>query len=278
MDIGELLNLAAGGVSDTLRAGNFESYEEAYEAENYIMRQQRVSRPQAKDAITQIAASGRLNDLRGMMKKDRAFGTSGKINVGSPLDSVGQFDIKVTRLTANIAESLPVPMLGSAILESGYEGVITLSGGMTLQIKWGIRDSLPNKLQLIFTKGASTDTIEISTADSALPYPAFLNALTTDKFQASKLRYIVGDETASSLQQLENSIVFFETSTFGRTSSNKLSPSSSRDPMNNQKNILDINGNFTFDKYKGFWVNMNATANLRFTLSMFLEKTFLDKV
>jgi hypothetical protein len=86
----------------------------------------------------------------------------------------------------------------------------------------------------------------------------------------------VGDESATSIAQFKNAVQFFEATTFGKVSSNKLSANSYRNPQNFIKNIIDVTGTFTFDKSKGFYVNMNATANLEFTLSMFLEKTFQD--
>lgn len=276
-ELEQLLELAQTGVSDTVRGSNYESYEEAYDMESYIMRKSQTNRQDAQMKLNALKSAGRLNDLRNQMKREPNYNaTGGSLKVGDRFDSVGQFDLTARRATANIASPLPVAFLSPQMLQSNYGQVIQIASGITLVITGGYQDSKPNQVDFTYTQGANVDVITITTGDSALAYPSFLTACLTDKFRASNIRYIVGDETAPSLAQFKNSVQFFEATTFGRVSSNKLSPSSYRNPANQQKNIIDVTGTFTFDKSKGFWVNMNATAGLEFTLSMFLEVTYQD--
>jgi hypothetical protein len=276
-ELDQLLSLVGDGVTDSVRGSNFDSFEEAESMESYIMRKQMADRRTANMKLSQIKGSGRLNDLRAQMKQEPNYGaTGGTLKQGDQFESVGQFDLTAKRATANIASVLPIAFLSPQMLQSNYNQVIQIGSGITLAITGGYLSGKPNQVDFTYTQGANVDVITITTGDSALAYPSFLAACQTDKFRASNIRYIVGDESAPSLAQFKNSVQFFEATTFGKVSSNKLSANSYRDPKNFAKNIIDVVGQFTFDKSKGFWVNMNATANLEFTLSMFLEKTYQD--
>lgn len=183
------------------------------------------------------------------------------------------FDVKVKRLTANLAQNLPFCIFGAVYLGTNYNPLINVPSGLTLSVTYGnSNDTDPanqNKVQLSYTDGVSTDIIEITTK-AAAPYPALLQSSLTDLFQVGRLRLSLSD--ASQVSQLDTDLAVSSMSLFGKSASNVLSISSSKSPDQQQSGIVDIDLTASFNKETAFVGEIIPVANLQVTHTLSITR------
>ena len=195
-----------------------------------------------------------------------------------------QFDVIVHRLTANIAEVLPVPLFGAANLESGLQGdvqnYLASSATALVGIQYGnvfigtgdetITPNLvsSNKLRLQFKNGADLDVIEITC--TSVPYPQFVMSTFSDIFTLSKLRVTIGDATKTN--QFSQRMVFTRKSIFGKAMQNPLGATAFSSPFQLRTDIVDVNVNDNVDKESTIWTGILAEVGFTVTYSVFVQR------
>lgn len=187
-----------------------------------------------------------------------------------------QFDIVITRNTANITQDLDVAILGFTEILSGYRGFINPVTGGTVAVTGGIYNTLPDRYRFTHTLGLNTDTIDVTSPTH--PYPSLIQSSGFDVYRINNIRYSVSDNAIADAQ-FNNQFLFRKRSIFGLEKSNPVSPVSFRDPMNNLNNIIDIPVNVTLDKETCIVLSMTQNSEVatayETTLSFFV--TFFNK-
>ena len=180
-----------------------------------------------------------------------------------------QFDIQIQRLTANIAQSLEVPIFGATHDISGYVGVINPATGGSFSVAYGTNNALPNALRITHVVGAGTDIIQVTC--NQLPYPAFLEAMRTDMFRVSNIRYSINDTSANGLTQFSEIFEFRTKSLFGKADQNPISVLSFKKPENFQAGIIDLPVDVDIWKDRLAALSVNRLFTGTITLSVFIE-------
>lgn len=256
---------------------NLSSFEAdaAYEVENFLKKQGydgrkagkmaniAVKRPAFAQPLVQAA---KANGGQGMAMLTGNQGTSGKM--------AAQFDIKITRVTANIVESLPFVIFAPQDAVNGYRSIISnLPAGVSLlRVRSGESDSLPNSLIFTYASAAGNDDVVVTC--NQYPYPSFLQSIAVDMFKLSKMRY--GISNAALQAQYDNPFLFTTRSMFGKVVQNNLSVASFKSPTQFQQDKIDIDGTFDLDKETGVLNSIVPTAGFSVTMSMFVEKFYLQ--
>lgn len=219
--------------------------------------------------------------------KDAANGGINHLDPATVSDGVveaAQFDVIVERLTANIAEVLPVPLFGAANLESGLQGDISnyLASSATslVGIQYGnvfigtgdetITANLTasNKLRLQYKNGNALDIIEVTC--TSVPYPQFVISTFADIFTLSKLRVTISD--ATKVNQFSQRMVFTRKSIFGKAMQNPLGATAFSSPFQLRTDIVDVNVNDNIDKESTIWTGIIAEAAFQITYSVFVQR------
>jgi len=150
--------------------------------------------------------------------------------------TIAQFDLKVERQSATIAQDLPFVLLGKQFLASNYQSILPLPNGLSLDLAFGTGADAD---KLIFTfddGGGNTDIIQISS--STTPYPDILEASTTDLALYDRIK-----ETLSSsmdTEQFNNRLEFLSGTMFGAKNDVNIVPSSEVNPNQNQDRQVNI--------------------------------------
>ena len=206
------------------------------------------------------------------------------VNAGN--NDVAQFDILITRNTANIAGVLPFPIFGAAALASGLQNdlanylpnastsLIALQyGDIYMDVTGEVPTIVPNlseakKLRLEYKNGANKDVVEITC--NTIAYPEFVNSTVSDVFELSKIRMSLSDSTQSA--QFSQSIKYARRTIFGKKTENSFAPSAFRTPDQFQSGIVDILVGAGVDKETALWGNILGVAGFTITLSLFVSK------
>ena len=182
-----------------------------------------------------------------------------------------QFDLVITRATANIAQSLDVAVLGFSKLDSGYLGIVLPTTGGTVAVAYGTNNALPNAVEFTHVNGLNTDVITVTCPQT--PYPSFLQSSAVDRYRINNIRYSISNSLIQ--QQFSNTFSFRDNSIFGLSKANPLSPITFKNPMNEQDGIIDIPVQENMDKEKCILLSIHNTAAFSVTLSFFVE--YFDK-
>lgn len=182
-----------------------------------------------------------------------------------------QYDIVVTRNTSNIVNNLDIAVLGFTEILSGYQGFIAPVTGGTVDVTGGIYNSLPDRYRFTHVSGILTDTIDITSPTHV--YPSLLQSTGFDLYRINNIRYTVSDTTIADTQ-FNNTFQFKKRSVFGVESTNPISVTSFKNPMNNQNNVIDIPINMVFDKETAIVMSMAPESDtdtpFEVTLSFFV--------
>lgn len=256
---------------------NLSSFEQdaAYEVENFLKKQGYDPRRAGKMANVAVkrpsfsqplVAAARANSGQGMAMLTGNENTRAKM--------AAQFDITITRVTANIVENLPFVLFAPQDAENGYRSIISnLPAGVVLtRVRYGENSGFANSLVFTYTSATGSDDVVVTC--NQYPYPSFLNSLAVDMFKLSKMRY--GISIAASQTQYDNPFLFVTRSMFGKVLSNNLSVASFKSPNQFQQDKIDIDGTFDLDKETGVLNSIIPTAGFRVTMSMFVEKFYLQ--
>lgn len=203
-------------------------------------------------------------------------------NPSQPIEQLGgmleqsSFAVKVTRLTAALAQSLPFAIFARQYLSVGYKGFIEIPSGLTLTVRSGIFQNAGEnpanycKTQFIYTDGVDTDIIEVETS-AASPYPALLEATISDVFKLSKMRISLSDATA--VTQFSTDLRVAQKSIFGKAASNEIDQASYKDPAQFQNGIIDIPIQAGIDKETGILGQIIDEVAFTVTFSLFVSRT-----
>lgn len=237
-------------IDNLLRQGGaeFSSYEDpasSYELqafESFLVSQGRMSPADAK--VTAIKASQQPHlaaKLRAAMNK------AGQGLMAIDEDIAATFTLTVKRISANIAQDLPIAMLGALAAKNGYRQALTgyLGAGTTLtSVEIGESDGQPDQALFTFTNGASVDTVSIQS--DTYPYPSLLESTVTDTLSANKVRVELSDKTQT--RQYRNPIIPSVANMFGAAKQNQATAANFRTPQDFQEGIVDIPARIDFDK------------------------------
>lgn len=179
-----------------------------------------------------------------------------------------QFDIVISRATANIAQNLECMIFGAQHLDGGYQnGMVNPASGGSVVVTGGIWNTLPTTVRFAHTVGANTDNINISC--NQVNYPSFLKASLNATYRISNIRYTLTDPTQ--LAQFSTPFEVRTKSLFGKADQNPISVTSFKKPEQFQAGILDIPVEVIVDAETGIMVSMtNLVCTI--TLSVFVER------
>jgi hypothetical protein len=242
------------------QANQFESFEENLDPKLVAI----AHHPAVQQAVMQARGENHQTPYN-------AGGGGGAVMTMKGIEAL--LDITVTRLTNTIAESLEFALFGQNQFSTKYDGIIQLSSGMTLVID----TTDPNQVDFVFTKGANTDIVRVTS--SQLPYLSFLDSLASDMFQSDKIRYSLGD--ATQLVQFSKAIFFVNRSLFGNSGRVPLPVNSFKDPFQQQNGIIDLGTDLKplkmkVDKNSTLVTSIIPVAGFNFTMSFFVNK--LEKI
>lgn len=106
--------------------------------------------------------------------------------------------------------------------------------------------------------GAGTTTLGLVIVRcTQVAFGTLLESLASDRFVLNQIRYVVPDETATSLAQYAQNIGMFKQSLFGKFDSDYVSPNSNKVPEQQQKNLIDIPLKIPVDKQRGLATYIN---------------------
>jgi hypothetical protein len=278
MNIDSYLNDLAGETYDNT-LGNYDatlSNEQSFDAlevENYFYTAKRKPRGVARQMAERVVRQpGVLNKVKEAMRQDgyRAGFEPSTAAVGQAL--AAQFDIQITRLTANIAGvDLPVPIFGALDIASKYNGVLTQPSGTAISALSIGAIGTETQVRISYTKGANTDIVVLTIAQ--YDYPSFLDAILSSRFVVSNARYSVSDTTATGIQQLTKPFRAIERSMFGAFLKNDIPLSSSKSPFQFQNGIVDILGTFNITAQTTWVLDFQPLANQVVTISAFVSQS-----
>jgi hypothetical protein len=252
-----------------------ESYD-ATEVENYLKTAKRVQPGVAKAMSTKIVRNplARTQIKEEMRKAGFSAGFTPNTMIGrGPVSAI--FDLKIKRVTANIEETLPVPIFGPFDLASKYASVIgPLPSGVSLVgVDSGKIAGGEKIVTLTYRDNASTpnqDTVVISI--NQYEYPSFLEALKTSRFIVSRARYEVAETSATGLQMLSTQFQSINRSMFGKKVENDIPLSGAKNPYQQQNGIVDIEGTFDIDA-QTTWVLAFLPQENTVTINQLSEKS-----
>ncbi len=273
MDLDLLLDNLAREADEYGSNYQLDSYEadEAYEIENFLVSRSGIKRGRARKMGA--VAVKRPAYKRPLQQMARSNGGQGIVSVSGSRNtpvSAAQFDINVKRVSANIAQDLPFVIFGQQDSKNGFRKLMdNLPTGVVLtSVEMGESDGQPEKLIFTYTEQANVDTVEVTC--NQYPYPSFLEAMSTNFFRMSKLRYQLSD--SAQLTQFNNEFSVGIRSMFGKKSADSISINAYKDPRQYQAGIIDVDGVFDIDKETAILSSIIAVAGFEVNLAMFIEK------
>lgn len=256
-----------------MEAGNFSSYEEAFDSmvENYM------------------AAGLDLESAESYARQRiRKFADSGKVGFGSgmPLpmpqrtktQPSAQINIVITRNSANVPNTLSIPIFGLQDSMNVYQSLVTPPSGYAFALQGGLYGGLgfvgPNSQYNFYYTNISNTSIwdRTSVSCNEIQYPSLVSATQTDVFRLSKIRYSVNNTTPQGLAQFNNAIKVIKRNMFGRYEQQNLSVQSQKNPNQFQTGIIDLDYTIDIDKETSLVVDVAPLAGLEVTLSAFITK------
>lgn len=181
-------------------------------------------------------------------------------------NELAQVDVKVTRNGVGSGVSLPFAMFGMRERPTQYRNLFTAPAGTTYI--GNLTNALTGDMAFTFDFGGATETATISCAD--YPYAQLVEASGFDMFRIRKIRYAISNENL--LQQFTEKFEIRDRTIFGKDDKNSLSVSSSRNPENQQRGILDINKTFRISGEVSLINSIIATEGFSINLSLFIDK------
>lgn len=210
--------------------------------------------------------------------KMRAKGDKGRM-AGSPAAAAGKyakmgafFQINIQRVSANIPNTISVPIFGASALESAYTNTVTQQSGISItNVEVGLSAGIANANRALVTYTdlvPNVDTVIITC--TTVPYPEFVKATITDIFHLSKIRYSISDATKQA--QYQENINVIKRSLFGRKNTDDIALSTFQDPKDFKTNVSDIDVDINIDKETILGVNIINEAAFTVGLNVFVDK------
>lgn len=279
-----LLNSLERNVSNNYELSNFE-IEQSYEVENFLKENYGMDRASARTKAQQIVADPiAYKQVQMQMTQN---GGMGKMVQGTRNVSSAFFNIKIKRSGVPLIDkSLPVPLFGYNSLADLYIGILSseLPAGVTVYgVQMGglfaatpppvegasnpANIEVSDRLLITFTDGAAFDNVEVTCNEVAYPY--FVQSMGTDSFTLSKMRLNISDNTKT--EQFNNKLTIKSKTMFGKDTADSITPTQFQDPKQFQDGIIDIDGNFNFDRNSVLIVPIIPVEDFTLTLSAMVE-------
>ena len=181
--------------------------------------------------------------------------------------SAASFDILIHRLTAAIAEVLPVPVFGVLDQESDWVEIMNqfLTTGTTYAIT---RGADRKSLDFTFTNGMDVDIINVSC--NQVPYVNLLISGLDSVFKLQQIKMQISDVAIQA--QFSQSIGVFNRSFFGHHQDDSITPNQYKSDLQNQNDIRTINQILDIDKQRTILFKIVAEEDFTVTLSSFIQK------
>lgn len=178
-----------------------------------------------------------------------------------------QFDLVITRVSANIALNLPFGLFGIQAAQSAYTALVTPPTGVTLtSVLYGSNAALPTSMDFTYTQGMASDIVRISC--NQVSYPEFLQGLSNVNYRLSKLRYRI---SAAAPTQFSTPFNVVSRSIFGKTTQNNISVSSYLAPDQFQSTVIDLPVTLDMTSESSIIGDIINTAGFQVTISCFVE-------
>jgi hypothetical protein len=251
---------------------DLEDYEQEALEEEFFETFEHFKKKGANDSQARSAAHKKLSAKHGakytkaMKKAGSKSVQPGSVGANPFYDAAAQFDITVTRVTANIASALTVPLFASMHFDAKYLSIMGsyLPAGVTIS---SIAINSTGDVVFSLTDGVGTDTIKISCTQ--IPYITFLNALNYTAMKLSKVRYAISDITK--LAQFNQPFETHGTSIFGKHGGNGLSLAAVNDPKSLNTGVRDLDNTIDINNETAVIVGIINTAGFSFCLSAFVQ-------
>lgn len=180
----------------------------------------------------------------------------------------GEFDVIVERVGADINVPLPFALFGSSALQSGYQSILSIPSGLTLEIQAGLMNTGDyNRVDFIYSDGVDTDIVRLTS--STLQYPELLDATKTDLLRYMNIKMQLSgmsDET-----QFNQSVLFTNNSIFGDKSVKTLNPASFKKSSQFQNNQIDLAVSGKIDKEAAILSKIVAQAGGQINFSFYFD-------
>jgi hypothetical protein len=169
--------------------------------------------------------------------------------------SAAVFTINVTRATASINQTLPVPIFGVLDQESDWIEIMSqfLIAGTTYAVT---RNADRKSLDFAFTSGMNTDIITVSVEEA--PYVNLLIAGLDMVFRMQQIKMSISD--VANQTQFQQAVNIFNRSPFGHNENDKFTPNQYKTDLQNQNDIRTINQIIDIDKQRTILVKMIPDA------------------
>lgn len=93
-----------------------------------------------------------------------------------------------------------------------------------------------------------------------VPLASLVNDINSNTFNINMIRYTVADSTAANLAQYRNKIKISNETMFGKLTLDNVNPNSSKNPEQQQTNIIDLDVQVSINKEKGLSTLFNYNA------------------
>lgn len=252
---------------------NFDDFEtEAFEGE-YMEAvehyKKRLTPESARRAAYQKMASKhgtqKTNRMVSKISKGHSTSTIGK----NPFyDAAAQFDLTITRDTANIAMALTVPLFASVHYNAKYMSVMGnyLPNGVSIQ-SIGVNAKGDVVFTMVYSVTGATDTITV--ACTQVPYITFLSALNYNAMKLNKVRYAISDVTK--LTQFSQPFEVYTKTIFGKHNGNGVSLAAVNNPQWQKEGVRDLDNAIDIDNSTAVVIGMINVAGFSVTLSSFVQ-------
>jgi len=169
--------------------------------------------------------------------------------------SAAVFTINVTRQSATIAQTLPVPIFGVLDQESDWIEIMGqfLVAGTTYTVA---RNADRKSLDFTYVNGGNDDIITVSVEEA--PYVNLLIAGLDMVFRMQQIKMSISD--VANQTQFQQAVNIFNRSPFGHNESDKFTPNQYKTDLQNQNDIRTINQLIDIDKQRTILVKMIAVA------------------
>ncbi len=209
------------------------------------------------------------SEVRGLIRSMRPnAGVVTPVNSFRAPVSAAIFDITISRASANINASLPLPIFGCLDKESNYTEIINqdLPAGTVLT---SITTSPTGKgLRFTYTSGLNVDTIDVECAQ--VPYVNILRASQTSllKMQQNKLQ--ISDVTKQT--QFSQKVGIVVNTIFGKNTSDSYTPNQFKSDLQNQNDIRTITTVTDIDSETSMVFLVIPEASFSLTFTSYIQK------
>lgn len=236
----------------------------AFEAENKVI-----------SSLGGIAPTIDANAARSLVQarmRNRSGGQAGSgfnINGQTNPRLAAEFNIKVDRQSADITQSLIVPIFGWLETPSGYAELLAqYNTGLTFTVQIGHYDlpASPKVVRITYDDGVNTDIVEVSC--NTFPYTGILHATATGILKMENVQYEISDN--ANTQQFKETFDHLRKSMFGLEAKNSIPIY--KDPRQFQDGIVRVQADLTIDRETTLMLGVGEYADFQVNLGCFISQ------